>query len=197
MRKIASIFSFVAVATLLVSCGGSKPATKQATVSLGPLDDFFTVKSYTIESDAEEKGIEKLDKVKGTLTVVVKRNDTEMKYKPSDIEYATVGGEISSSSYYVFRGDCDAVIRKMVKMEPKTEESFTIGFRGVDPYNRFNSEEDNSTNRQNAFDALTKKGCLDQICFDVEFVENESESMKAIKALKDLADDLDDFSDDN
>ena len=52
MRKISSIISLVAVATLLVSCGGSKPA-KQATVSLGPLDDFFTVKSYTIESDAE------------------------------------------------------------------------------------------------------------------------------------------------
>ena len=64
---------------MLVSCGGSKP-TKQATVSLGPLDDFFTVKSYTIESDSEEKGLEKLDKVKGTLTIVVKRNETEMKF---------------------------------------------------------------------------------------------------------------------
>lgn len=196
MRKISSIISLVAVATLLVSCGGSKPA-KQATVSLGPLDDFFTVKSYTIESDAEEKGLEKLDKVKGTLTVVAKRNETEMKYKPSDIDYARVGGEISSSSYYVFRGDCDAVIRKMVKMEPKSEETFTIGFKGVDPYNQFNSEEYNAANRQNAFDALTKKGCLDQICFEVEFVEDENEAVKALKALKDLAEDLDDLKDDD
>lgn len=186
-----------AVVLTMASCGGgssskSSKSAKQATVSLDKLDDFFTVKSYILESDAEEKGVEKLGNVKGTLTIVVKRNNDEMTYKPSDIEYAEVGGEISSSSYYVFKGDCDAVIKKMVKMEPGSEETFTIGIRGVDPYNRFNSEEENTTNRQNAYDALTKKGCLDQILFEIEFVEKLSDTEKAVKALKELAKDLDD-----
>jgi len=80
----------------------------------------------------------------------------------------------------------------MVKMKPGSEETFTIGIRGVDPYNRFNSEEENTTNRQNAYDALTKKGCLDQILFEIKFVEKLSDTEKAVNALKELAKDLDD-----
>ena len=96
-----SIFlSVAAFATLftLASCGGSgAKSAKQASVTFGPLDDFYTVKSYKIESDAEEKGVEKLGNVKGTLTIVVKRNAAEMKYKPSDIELASVCGELTGA----------------------------------------------------------------------------------------------------
>ena len=189
------LLSISAFATLLVltSCGGSgSKSTKQASVTFGPLDDFYTVKSYKIESDAEDKGVEKLDNVKGTLTIVVKRNTTEMKYKPSDIDYARVCGELSGAMYYVFTGDCEAVVRKIVKMEPDTEESFTIGFKGIDPFNKFNNDEENAANRQAAYDAITKKGCLDQISFEIDFVEQESSTEKALNALKDFIDDLDD-----
>ena len=191
MKRIITILSFVAIATMMISCGGSK-SSKMASVTLGPLDDYCTVKSYTIESDAQEKGLEKLDNVKGTLTIVVKRNNEVMKFKPSDIEDADVKGDISGTSYYVFRGDCDAVARKIVKMEPGSEETFTIGFKGIDPYSSFNSAEENAANRQSAFDALTKKGCLDQIIFNIEMVEDPAEALKALQALKDLADELDD-----
>ena len=69
---------------------------KLAEVSLDELDDYFTVKSYTIESDAEEKGVEKLDYVKGTLTIVVERNQDMMRYKPSQIKSASFYGQIST-----------------------------------------------------------------------------------------------------
>ena len=201
MKKILSILSFAAIAAMFVSCGGfgSKTA-KDAAVTLGPLDDYYSVKSYKIESDAMEKGIEKLDKVKGTLTIVVKRNTDVMKYKPSSVDYADVQGELTNSFYNVFHGDCEAVVRKMLKMEPDSEETFTIGIKGIDPSMFFTSDEEKATNRQNAFDALTKKGYLDQISFDIEFDEDEDEddeediddAVKALKALKELADELDD-----
>ena len=192
-RFIVLFVALFATLFFLTCCGGSGSKTsKQASVTFGPLDDFYSVKSYTIDSDAAEKGIEKLDNVKGTLTIVVKRNSAEMKYKPSDIEYATVCGEVSGSMYYVFKGDCEAVIRKIVKMEPESEDSFSIGFKGIDPFNKFNSDEENAANRQAAYDAITKKGCLDQISFEIDFVEQESDAVKALKALKDLVDDYDD-----
>ena len=172
MKRIL-LLSLSALATLLVltSCGGSvSKSAKQASITLGPLDDFYTVKSYKIESDAEEKGAEKLDNVKGTLTIVVKRNAAAMQYKPSDIDYARVCGELSGSMYYVFTGDCEAVVRKIVKMEPDTEESFSIGFKGIDPFNQFKSDEENAERRKAAFDAITKKGYLDQISFEIDFV---------------------------
>ena len=69
---------------------------KLAEVSLDELDDYFTVKSYTIESDAEEKGVEKLDYVKGTLTIVIERYQDMMRYKPSQIKSASFYGQIST-----------------------------------------------------------------------------------------------------
>ena len=140
---------------------------KLAEVSLDELDDYFTVKSYTIESDAEEKGVEKLDYVKGTLTIVIERNQDMMRYKPSQIKSASFYGQMSTLWCNIFYGDCEAVIRKMVKMEPGSNDIISLGFKGIDPYNEFNSEEENINYRQNAFDALTKKGCLDQILFSI------------------------------
>lgn len=187
MKKIMPMLLLAVATVVMTSCGGA-PA-KSASVSLDELDDFCTVKSYTLESDAQENGIGKLDNVKGTLTLVIKRNKNEMKYKPSDVCSAQVKGEISASSYYVFKGDCDAVVKKIVKMEPGTEETFTIGIKGIDPYNKYNSEEENKQNRQNAFDALTKKGCLDQICFNIDFKKELIELMNALKELDDEDDD--------
>ena len=180
------MLTVVAVAAFATSCGGgSVVKSKQAEVSLDVLDDYFTVKSYAIESDAAEKGLEKLDAVKGTLTIVVERNKEPMKLKPSDVEYADFVGDISSSNYYVFRGDCEAAVKKLVKMEPGTTETLTLGFKGIDPHRSYKSDEENQEARQNAYDALTKRECLDQIKFDIGLTS------AAEKALN-LTDDDDD-----
>ena len=177
------------------SCGGGSTAksAKKASVSLDELDDYFTVKSYTLESNAGDLTPEQLGKVKGTLTLVIKRNETPMKYKPSDVEYATFFGQITSSNYNVFTGDCDAAIKKLMKTEPGAEETISLGFKGIDPHYSFRSDEDNLTDRQNAYDAITKPGCLDQILFDIEFKDNLKE---AVQSLKDLAEDVEDMMDD-
>ena len=204
MKKVLSFLVPVMAITMAVSCGGgstssnsSKQASKsarQASVSLGDLDDYFTVKSYTIESDAEEKGVENIGKVKGTLTLVIKRNDQEMKYKPSDIDYAIFAGISSSLDDFLFSGDCSAVVRKIVKMEPGSEESFSIGFKCDDPYNQYRNEEVNATARQNAFDAITNKGGLDEIHINVEF---KREALEALNASYSSSDDDDDDDDDD
>lgn len=185
----------VAAALTIVSCGGgsSSKSARLASVTLDELDDYFTVKSYTLETNAEEKGPEKLDYVKGTLTLVVKRGENQMKYKPSQVDDAGVRGSISSSNTYVFGGDCKAVIKKMLKMEPGTEETFSIGIKGYDPFNSFWSDEQNAENRQNAYDALTKPGCLDEILFDIDF---QDETLEALRQLKELADEFDEDEED-
>ena len=189
MKKLFIIISLIALSAGITSCGGSSKS-KQALVTLGELDDFFTVKSYSLESDAEQKGVDNLKNVKGTLTLVVKRNKEEMPLKPSDVDYADFGGEIASSAFYVFKGDCDAAIKQMLKMEAGKEETFTLGFVAIDPYDKYNTEEDNKTERQNIFDALTKSGCLDQITFDIEWKKSAKQVLKAL--MKMVADDDDD-----
>ena len=185
MKKLFAVLSLAASAVMLISCGGSgSKSSKEASVTLGVLDDYLTVKFYKIESDAEERGLENLDKVKGTLTIVLKRNKEVIPIKPSEIEDADVMGEISCSSSYVFSGDCEAVVRKIVKMEPEAEETFTIGFRGIDPWDK--------ENRQAVYDALTKKGSLDQIQFDIEIAEKETEAQKTLRMLKEMAEELED-----
>lgn len=187
MKKLFAVLSLAASAVMLISCGGSgsgSKSSKEASVTLGVLDDYLTVKSYKIESDAEERGLENLDKVKGTLTIVLKRNKEVIPIKPSEIEDADVMGEISCSSSYVFSGDCEAVVRKIVKMEPEAEETFTIGFRGIDPWDK--------ENRQAVYDALTKKGSLDQIQFDIDIAEKETEAQKTLRMLKEMAEELED-----
>ena len=85
---------------ILVSCGGGDGGSKSSgkvSVTLGDFDDYFDVKSYKLETDVAEKGLENLAKAKGTLILVVKRNKTEMKLKPSDILGAEIAGETASS----------------------------------------------------------------------------------------------------
>lgn len=193
MKRISFILSLAMMALMLVACGGSGSGSqRQASVTLGTLDDYFTVKKYTLESDAKEKGIEKLDYIKGTVTIEVKRNNIQMKFKPSDVIDATIDGEVSGLGYYVFRGDCEGVVRKMMKMEPNTAETFSIGISAIDPYNKFSSDEENAAKRQSAFDALTKPGCLDQISIDVGFKEDYE---KVLKSLNGLVDDDDEDGD--
>lgn len=195
MKRITFFLSLAMMALMLVACGGSGSGSKRkASVTLEALDDYYTVKSYTLESDAKEKGMEKLDNIKGTLTIEVKRNKEEMKLKPSDVVYARICGEVSGMNYYVFKGDCEGVVRKMIKMEPNSSETFTIGFSAIDPFNKFSTDEENAARRQAAYDALTKTGCLDQISFEIELKEDYE---KAMKALKSLADDDDDDDDDD
>lgn len=161
---------------VFVSCGGgggTKPSA-ETPVTLDELDDYFTVKSYKIESDVTEQGIENLEKAKGTLVLVLKRNKEEMKLKPSDIKYAEVAGATSVTSYKVFRADIDGIARKLVKIEPGTEETIEIPIKIIDPYNQWNSDEENLTKRQAHYDALTGvKGALSEIYFDVTLKDED------------------------
>ena len=170
MKKLFLLL--VAAATMtFASCGGGGSSTSsyQAPVTLDELDDYFTVKSYKLETDVAEKGLEHLKDAKGTLVLVLKRNKEEMKLKPSDIKYAEVGGSSNGTSYYVFKADIDGIARKLVKVEPGKEETLEIPVRIIDPYNQFNSEEENLKYRQIHYDALTGvKGALEGIYFDVE-----------------------------
>ena len=142
------------------SSSGSKSGKFEASVSLDDFDDYFTVESWKIESNIQEITPQELENYRATITLVVKRNKEEMKYKPSDILGAEINGDISSSFTYLFRGDCDAIARKMVKMEPGSKEEFVFKVSGCEP---FNEEK-----FQLHYDALLKgKSGIEQITLDV------------------------------
>lgn len=168
MKKLFLIL--VAVASMvMVSCGGggSKPSA-QTPVTLDELDDYFTVVSSKLETNVAEKGLEHIEDANGTLTLVVKRNKEEMKLKPSDIDFAEVYGKTNATKYKVFQADIDGIARKLVKMEPGTEETVEIPIRIIDPYNSWKSDEENLKYRQAHYDSLTGvKGALNSIEFTV------------------------------
>ena len=92
-----------------------------------------------------------------------------MKLKPSDIKWAEIEGSTEISSYKVFGADIDGIARKLVKLEPGTEETIEIPIKIYDPYNMFNSDEENQTLRQAHYDALTGvKGALNEISMSLE-----------------------------
>ena len=176
MKKL--LFVLFAVATMgLVSCGGGTGKTSsQIPVSLDVLDDYFNVKSCTLETDVAEKGMEHLGDAKGTLTLVLKRNTEVMKLKPSDIDYAELEGGTNATSYKVFDADIDGIARKLVKLEPGAEETLEISVRIIDPYNKFNSDEENQKNRQAHYDALTGvKGALSEVSFYLSLKDEDEE----------------------
>ena len=190
MKKIYCVLS-AALALAMVSCGGSGSANT-ATISLDELDDNYTVKSYTIETDAKEKSVEQIGKIKGTLTIVVERDKGELKYKPSDVEWAYLEGESSATPYYLFKEDCTAVVKKILKMEPGKKETFTIGFSAWDPYMSYKSDEENAEIRQVTYDALTTGG-INQISISIDFKEELAEVLQSLGgAVKDMADEMDD-----
>jgi len=172
---------------MLASCGGSTPSS--SIVDIGKLDDYFTVVSYKLETDAKEKGIEHLDDVHGTLVLVIQRNKQEMKFKPSNIEDASITGSTPGTSYYVFRGDATATAKSLLKMAPGKKETVSFVIKGIDPYNKYNSEEENTSNRKQHYEALTKKGLLDKIELDISWDEDVENAIEALKALKGMIDD--------
>lgn len=195
MKKFLMLLSLAAVVVALASCGG-KPA-KKVQFSLDELDDFFSVKSYTIESNAKEKDPEHLEEISGTLTLVVARNQIEMKYKPSDVESASFKGDSSLSSlYYIFRGDCDAAIKQLMKINSGDTETLVLNFKANDPYSSYNSAEENQKNRQIIYDALTQKDLIDQVLFDVEFKEEAAQAAKEFADFLNAVTDNDDDDDD-
>lgn len=175
MKKL--LLLLIAAATMaFASCGGGSKTSYQVPVTLDELDDYFTVKSYKLETNAAEKGLEHLSDAKGTLVLVLKRNKEEMKLKPSDIKYAEISGSTNLTSYYIFQADIDGIARKLVKVEPGKEETLEIPVRIIDPYNQFNSEEENQKYRQAHYDALTGvKGALEGISFDVELKDEDDD----------------------
>ena len=194
MKKTLMLFSLAAVVVALASCGGK--SSKKVQFSLDELDDFFTVKSYTIESNAKEKDPEHLSDICGTLTLVVMRNPGEMKYKPSDIDYAKFAGESSLSNYYIFKGDCDAAIKQLLKINPGDKETLTLTFKVTDPYNEYNTAEENQRYRQEKYDALTQNDRLDQILFDIEFKDEAAQEAKEFAEIFNAVLDSDDDDDD-
>lgn len=174
MKKLYLVL-FAIVAMGLVSCGGGK-SSSQIPVSLDVLDDYFTVKSCKLETNAAEKGLEHLADAKGMLTLVLKRNKEVMKLKPSDIEYAGLEGSTNATSYKVFDADIDGIAKKLVKLEPGAEETLEISVRIIDPYNRFNSDEENQRYRQAHYDALTGvKGALSEVSFYLSLKEEDED----------------------
>ena len=154
------------VSMALVSCGGgnSSSSKRGPEITLDELDDYYNVKSYKLETNAEVKGKDHLDDVKGTLTLVLKRNKEEMKLKASQIEGAHVNA--SAKDYNgiktLFYGDCDGLIKRIVK-ENEKEVTLEIPIRGVDPTISWDSEEKNNEERTAFYNALTKSECLAEI----------------------------------
>ena len=176
MKKLYLVL--LAVVTMgLVSCGGGGGnSSSQAAVTLDELDDYYTVKSYKLETNVAEKGIEHLEDAKGTLTLVLKRNKEEMKIKPSDIEWAELEGTSEASNYKVFGADIDAVARKLVKLEPGAEETVEIPLKIYDPSKPFKSDEENQRLRQAHYDALTGvNGALSEISISVELKDRDDD----------------------
>ena len=171
MKKLLLVLLAI-VPMILVSCGGSSSGSKSSdnvSITLGEFDDYFDVKSYKLETNVAEKGLENLEKAKGTLTLVVKRNKEEMKLKPSDVLGAEVAGETAGSNYKVFRADVDGIARKLLKLQPGDEETLEIPIKIFDPFNSWNSDEENLQKRQAHYDALTGvKGALSEIYMYVE-----------------------------
>ena len=176
MKKMFLLLVAVTAMTFASCGGGSSSSSYQVPVTLDELDDYFTVKSYKLETNAAEKGLEHLSDAKGTLVLVLKRNKEEMKLKPSDIEYAELEGTTNETGYKVFGADVDGIVRKLIKVEPGKEETIEIPVRIYDPYNRFNSDETNQKYRQAHYDALTGvKGALKEIAFVVELKDEDDD----------------------
>ena len=173
MKKLFLLL--VAAATMMfASCGGSK-SSYQAPVTLDELDDYFTVKSYKLQTDVKEKGLDHLGDAKGTLVLVLKRNNEEMKLKPSHIDYAYLEGTTVTSDYYVFEADIEGVVRKLLKVEPGSEEKIEIPIKIQDPYKKYNSEEENQKNRQAHYDALIGASALEEISFDIKLIKEDDD----------------------
>ena len=160
---------------MFASCGGGSKSSYQAPVTLDELDDYFTVKSFKLQTDVKEKGLEHLDEAKGTLVLVLKRNNEVMKMKPSDINYAYLEGSTVASDYYVFEADIDGVVRKLLKVEPGSEEKVEIPIKILDPYKQYKSDEENQKNRQAHYDALTGASDIEKISFGIELVEKDED----------------------
>ena len=171
MKKIAFIMLAV-VSMALVSCGGggsSSSSKRGPEISLDELDDYYDVKSYKLETNAEEKGMDHLDAVKGTLTLVLKRNKEEMKLKASQIESANVKASPKGYDGFsnLFYGECDGLIKRIVK-ENEKEVTLEIPIKGIDPAKySFDSEEKKEEERTAFYNALTKSECLGEINLNV------------------------------
>jgi hypothetical protein len=189
MKKTVIAICAVLATLFVVSCTSSKkPAVN---ISLGKLDDYFSVTSFSIETNAKEKGLGNLDQVTGNLILTVMRNQEDISFKPSSIEEADFTGR--TTEHRAFYGDCLAAVRKMVKMEKGAKETFSITFKSEDPCYRSDTDEEKAVARQDVYDALTKQTTLSQIVMEIEI---EEDYLGAIKALKDLIDDDDDDYDD-
>ena len=190
MKKKCSFIALSFALIVLSSCGGSKPAPKN--VNLGNLDDYFTVLSYTLETNAKEKGLDHLDDVTGTLTLVVQRNKEEMKLKASDIEYAKVYGKLESTGYYAFSGKGTPLAKQLLKVEPGKKETVTVNIVGSDPGSSYNSAEKNASIRQRHLDAFFNPSQFDEIELSIEWKEDISAALETLQDLKDILDDDDD-----
>ena len=180
MKKIISVLAGLAVLFVLSSCGGgggsqSQSQSQKANVTLGKLDDYFDVLSYTLETDAKQKDADHLEDIQGTLTLVVRRNKEEMKYKAGQVYYAEITGSTTSTGYYVFRETCTAAAKKLLKIEPGNTESITMNISGIDPCYDSTPEEEKAANRKHHYTVLAENRMLSEIEMEIFWEDNDED----------------------
>lgn len=142
MKKSFLIYAISLLAALpLISCSSgsnnshsSTKASKAKTeFSLGDFDDYFDIKSFNLATNIKELDPETLHNLKGTVTVVVKKNAVATTLKPSDIVEAGVAGFVGQdNSYPVLGGFCASQLRKIIKLKEGEEETLVISVEGED-----------------------------------------------------------------
>ena len=159
------------VSMALVSCGGGDTSSKgKAFVNLKQLDDYYEVKSYSLQTNIEEKGIDRLKDVKGTLTLVLKRNKKEMEIKPAKMWNAVVVGLSDDADMAVFHGDCLKILRDLM-IENEKEATLEIPVEVNNPEEHLFGK-DLEARKQAFYNALTKEECLSEIQFRIDISED-------------------------
>ena len=143
-------------------------------VSLAELDEFYEVKSFTFESDADSYSADEIDAIRGTVTLKIKRKSNFLRYKSQDFELVTIYGEVAGSFFHAFDAKCTETVRKMLRMSPGTTETFTIKVKGVVPTLHSASEEEVAESRKLVYDALCN-GYFGKISMDICFNEGISD----------------------
>ena len=190
MKKIAIMF---AVAAMALSCNGGKNVSSRSKVSMGDLDDYFTVESCSIESDAATKGIDRMNSVTGTITLVLKKNNVPMNHKPGDLDYAMIRCGIPGSNNVVFMGQADAQVKDLLRANNGDQITLKFpvnGFDPVDPYSSM-SESEKQDLRKAHFEGMTNPDRLESIDIEVSFKEPDDDSYDRSDADSDSDSDSD------
>ena len=173
-------YAAVIVMAIVTACGGNSNSGNKAkennskavlvdnsaTIKIDrKLRDCITITSYKIESNVREKGIENINETSGKITFVVNRNNKELKIDSDDIQCKLlkvyIDRTIDSTHVYekFIKVSCASMVREIVKMKPGSKAEVSVDFQ-------VKANHRNTLEAQCLFDALTKKGCIDEIYLD-------------------------------